>query len=107
MLRAREGLPPGVLSADGTVACRVSPSSTATGIVRALGEPLVATSANRAGEPAPASFEKALEGVGSDVALAIDGGELEGRLGSTLVDVTSDPPRVLRRGDLDVALPRG
>jgi L-threonylcarbamoyladenylate synthase len=68
--------------------------------------PLFQTSANRAGEPPPASFEE-IDPVILDAAdLAIDGGELTGRP-STVVDAsgleTGDDWEVLREGALSVA----
>ena len=50
--------------------------------------PLLQTSANRSGEPAPASFERVDPAVAAAVDLAIDGGELTGRP-STVVDLTA------------------
>ena len=37
--------------------------------------------------------------------LAVDGGELPGRRGSTIVDVTGSHPKILRNGDLELELP--
>jgi len=59
--------------------------------------PIAATSANRHGSPTitdPAELEAAF---GEDVSLIIDGGVLDGTA-STVVDVTDDPPKVLRQG---------
>src|SRR5207245_10374431 len=59
--------------------------------------PLIATSANRAGEAAPRVCGEAVKTVGAWAALALDGGP--GRLASsTLVDLTGDGPRLLRAG---------
>ncbi len=104
VLPAKPGLPAGVLGEGGTIACRISSSAVATQIVRALGEPLVATSANRSGEPSPRSATDAALEIGRGVAFIVDGGRLGGELGSTIVDGTVDPPRILRAGDLDVEL---
>jgi L-threonylcarbamoyladenylate synthase len=58
---------------------------------------LVATSANRAGEPAPLTCGEALASVGGAAALALDAGP--GRPApSTLVDVSGPEPRLLRAG---------
>jgi L-threonylcarbamoyladenylate synthase len=66
--------------------------------------PLFQTSANRSGEPAPASFGEVPAGIVAAVDLAIDGGRLVG-LPSTVVDLTEfdqDPGEwlVLRVGGL-------
>lgn len=104
VLPAQPGLPAGVLGAGGTIACRISSSPIANQIVRALGEPLVATSANRSGEPSPRTAADAARQIGRRVAFLVDGGKLGGELGSTIVDGTVDPPRIVRVGDLDVVL---
>ena len=68
--------------------------------------PLFQTSANRAGEPPPASFEEIDPEILEAADLAIDGGELTGRP-STVVDVTGletgNDWEVLREGALSVA----
>jgi len=64
------------------------------------------TSANPAGEPAPASFAEVDPAIVAAVDLAIDGGELAG-LPSTVVDITGierhEPVRILREGALAAA----
>lgn len=104
ILPATAGFPAGVVGADGTIACRISPATVANQIVSALGEPLVATSANRSGEASPRTAAEAARQVGDGVRWIVDGGALPGRLGSTIVDATVDPPRIVRSGDLDVDL---
>ncbi len=68
--------------------------------------PVFQTSANRSGEPAPASFEAIPPALLNEVDLAIDGGELGGEP-STVVDVsgleTGGDWEVLREGTLSVA----
>jgi L-threonylcarbamoyladenylate synthase len=64
------------------------------------------TSANLAGDPAPASFAEVDPAIVGAVDLAIDGGELTG-LPSTVVDITGierhEPVRILREGALAAA----
>lgn len=68
--------------------------------------PLFQTSANRAGDPPPASFEEIDPEVLEAVDLAIDGGELTGEP-STVIDVsgleTGEGWELLREGALSVA----
>lgn len=107
VLPAKPGLPARVVGAGGTIACRISSSPIATQLVRALGEPLVATSANVSGGPSARTAAEAGRQVGRKVAFIVDGGVLPGQLGSTIVDGTVDPPRIVRAGDLDVDLAGG
>jgi L-threonylcarbamoyladenylate synthase len=96
VLQAAPGLPEEVTAGTGTIAVRV-PGAALTRRLCALAGPLVSTSANRAGEPAPLTFAAAVEAVGAHVACAIDAGP--GRPApSTIVDVTGEEPRLLREG---------
>jgi L-threonylcarbamoyladenylate synthase len=100
VLRARPELPEEVTSGTGTVAVRV-PARELTRRLCADG-PLIATSANRAGETAPRRCAEAVAAVGAWAALALDGGP--GRpVSSTLVDLAGGAPRLLRAGPVDWA----
>ena len=60
------------------------------------------TSANRSGQPAPAAFDEIDPSLVARTDLAIDGGRLTGSP-STVVDITGEPPRILREGALPAA----
>jgi L-threonylcarbamoyladenylate synthase len=87
----------------GTVALRVPDSRFLRELLEAVGSPLYSTSVNRAGA-APlltvAAMQQEFEGV---VDLIYDAGDLPPGPPSTLVDVSSRPCRVLRRGALLLA----
>jgi L-threonylcarbamoyladenylate synthase len=98
VLRARPSVPAEVHAGTGTVGVRLSPHPVATGLVRALGGPVTAPSANLTGEPPPsdaAAVRRVFEG---KIALILDAGPTPGGLPSTVLDVTVDPPRVIRAG---------
>jgi L-threonylcarbamoyladenylate synthase len=86
------------LAGGETVALRVPNQDVVRAIVRALGEPLTGTSANRAGAPPPVSVSEVASQMGEMVDLIIDGGPCRARLESTVVDITRDVPEVLREG---------
>jgi L-threonylcarbamoyladenylate synthase len=67
-------------------------------LISALGFPLVTTSANRSGRP-PLNDPQRIAREFPELDLLIDGGVLPPSHGSTLVDVTTVPPQVVRRGD--------
>ena len=95
---APRGALPELAALDGSVALRSPGSPFLQAVLRAVGRPLVSTSANRPGEPAPSRIEAcALEGV----ALAVDAGPLSG-LPSTVVRVDGSTVEVLRSGALKV-----
>lgn len=58
---------------------------------------VVATSANHPGEPDPATLEDVPEAIRAGAAAVIDGGPVPGTA-STIVDVTTPEPRLVRRG---------
>jgi tRNA threonylcarbamoyl adenosine modification protein (Sua5/YciO/YrdC/YwlC family) len=60
--------------------------------------PLTGTSANRSGQRARVDPEEVVEVFGGDIDVLVDGGFTPGGLPSTLVDATTDPPRLLRAG---------
>jgi len=86
------------LAGGETVALRVPDHDLVRAIVRALGEPLTGTSANRAGAPPPVSAHEVASQMGEMGDLIIDGGPCQARLESTVVDITRDVPEVLREG---------
>ena len=59
--------------------------------------PLAVTSANRHGEPACTTAPEVAERLAGELDAVLDGGRGDGR-GSTIIDCTEDPPRVLRHG---------
>ena len=82
----------------GKIGIRISSHPLASRLARALGAPLIATSANRSGEPENASASGVASSLGALPDLIIDGGETPGLLGSTILDVTVFPFRILREG---------
>jgi len=89
-------VPAAVTSGASTVAVRVPAHDFLRRVCQRVG-PVVATSANRAGERPPATCADAVRGVGESAVLAVDGGEGTATP-STLVDLTSEVPRLLRAG---------
>jgi L-threonylcarbamoyladenylate synthase len=98
VLRARAGVPREVTAGTGTIGVRLSPHPVARGLVAALGSPLTAPSANLADAPPPTTAAAVRAVFDGAVELILDGGATAGGPPSTVVDVTSDGLRVLRRG---------
>lgn len=61
--------------------------------------PVMATSANLSGQPSPASIEMTAD-VAGDAAYSIDAGPAQTGIDSTVVDLTTDPPAILRQGSV-------
>lgn len=91
-------LPAEITAGTGTVGVRVPADDDVRELVRACGGALTATSANPSGrEPARSAYE-VLEYFGDGIDLVIDAGDVTATEPSTVLDVTTTPPRVVREG---------
>jgi L-threonylcarbamoyladenylate synthase len=81
-----------------TVAVRVPAHPVAHALLAASGVPIAAPSANRFSHPSPTTAQHVLEDLDGRIDLVLDGGATTIGLESTVVDLTSDPPRLLRPG---------
>ena len=94
---------PGIIAANvtpgvETVGIRMPDHPVALQLLRELGQPLAAPSANRSGKPSPTAathVEKDLQGL---IPLILDGGQTGVGLESTVIDMTTTPPVILRPG---------
>jgi L-threonylcarbamoyladenylate synthase len=90
---------PDVITAGGpTVAVRVPAHPVALALMRAAGTPLAAPSANRSTRLSPTRAEHVLRGLDGRIDLVLDAGPTAGGLESTVLDLTTVPPRLLRPG---------
>ncbi len=89
---------PLLTAGTGKIGIRLSSHLVATTLTRVLGSPITGTSANVSGKPACCNAQEVLTALGSRVDLILDGGEATGKIGSTVLDVTVEPPSILREG---------
>jgi L-threonylcarbamoyladenylate synthase len=85
----------------GTVSVRMPEHPIALALLRETG-PMAVTSANLAGKPPAVNCSAALAQLGNDVSVYLDGGQLPEAKPSTIVDLTSDIPRLLRPGAISI-----
>jgi len=81
-----------------TVAIRMPKHKVALALIQASGCPIAAPSANLAGKPSPTTVHHVFEDLNGRVDAIIDGGATNIGIESTVVDVTVNPPMVLRPG---------
>jgi L-threonylcarbamoyladenylate synthase len=81
-----------------TVAVRVPNHPIPIALINGLGAPLTGTSANLSGAPDPATAEQVHKQLGSRVDMIIDDGRCPIGVSSTILDLTTDPPTILREG---------
>src|SRR4051794_39087740 len=91
-------VPDAVTAGGPTVAVRVPAHPVALALLRAAGVPLAAPSANRSTELSPTTAGHVLHGLGGRIDLVLDAGPTAGGIESTVLDVTTNPPRLLRPG---------
>lgn len=95
---------------EGGVAVRWTPHSGLTQLIRAYGEPITSTSANRPGVPPAMSATEIVEQWGDAISRGIlrvlGGGRLTPSPPSTVVDCTGPRPRVIRPGAVPAAVLR-
>jgi L-threonylcarbamoyladenylate synthase len=97
IFRAKKGLLPPLKGKDGTIGLRISSHPVARRIVEAMDAPLTSTSANLAGEADITDCDMMVQLFGNQVDLIIDSGKVPG-IASTVVDLTVEPPRIVRQG---------
>ena len=89
---------PLLTAGTGKIGIRLSSHPVATALARKIQGPITGTSANISSEPACRNAKEILSTFGETVDLILDGGQAAGKIGSTVLDVTTDPPRILREG---------
>ena len=83
-----------------TVGFRLSPDPVCRRLMKQWQRPLISTSANPTGEE-PAKHALMVETYfGKTVDYVLDGGERSSASVSTIVDVSIDPPRLIRKGEI-------
>jgi L-threonylcarbamoyladenylate synthase len=93
-------VPSAVTGGRGTVAVRCPGHPAALALIRALGEPIAAPSANRSGRPSPTAAAHVRRDLNGRVALILDGGRCRKGLESAIVDARGRRPVLLRPGTI-------
>ena len=99
-LPKRSHVPDEVTAGRATVAVRVPAHPVARALIAAAGVPLAAPSANRFTELSPVTAAQVARGLGDRVDLILDGGRTDVGIESTVVDLSCDPPMLLRPGTI-------
>lgn len=93
-----EIVPPKATGGLDTVAVRFPSHPVARAVIRAAGLPIAAPSANSSGKPSPTRASHVEFDLGGRIDMIVDGGATEWGLESTIVDVSVEPPVLLRPG---------
>jgi L-threonylcarbamoyladenylate synthase len=95
---AANNVSPLLTAGSGKIGLRVSSHPIAREIVQKLKRPITATSANLSGAPECVKASEVAEQIGDIIDAIVDLGDTPGTKGSTIIDVTCDPPIILREG---------
>lgn len=102
VLKRHPDIPPAVSAGLETVAVRMPSHPVALALIRRSGTAIVAPSANLFTRPSPTTAAHVLQDLRGRVDLILDAGPPDIGLESTVVDLTTTPPRVLRPGGTPV-----
>jgi L-threonylcarbamoyladenylate synthase len=100
VLPARKEIPKPLLNAVGGIGVRISSQPIAMRLVKALGRPLTATSANPSGQAPARTVEEARNYFAAKIDVYVDGGTLASKSGSTVAEVVGNKIRIIREGEI-------
>lgn len=98
IFKKKEIVPYGTTGGLDTVAVRMPSHPVAAKLIKDSGVYIAAPSANLSGRPSPTRAEHVIEDMDGRIDMIIDGGAIEIGIESTIVDMTSDVPMILRPG---------
>lgn len=100
ILPAKNNVPAPLQNRDGGVGVRISSHPVATRLARELARPLTATSANPSGKEPARTIGEAISYFSEKLKIFLDGGRLEGKRGSTVVEIVQGKLRIIREGEI-------
>lgn len=93
---------PLAVTRNGTIGVRLPDNQLDRELVREVGSPLATTSANRSGLQSPTTADRVRTSLKGKIDLILDGGPIANGVESTIIDVTQNPPRILRQGAIAI-----
>ena len=96
----KDVVPYGTTGGLDTVAVRMPSDPVANRLIKLAGIPVAAPSANTSGRPSPTRAEHVIEDMDGKIDAIVDGGPCSVGVESTIIDLTVQPPRLLRPGGL-------
>ncbi|MDI6689756.1 MAG: L-threonylcarbamoyladenylate synthase [Actinomycetota bacterium] len=95
-------IPSSVTCGAETLGIRFPDNRIALEVIECANTPIALTSANLSGHPSPRTAQEVLADLGGRIDLILDGGPTRIGVVSTVLDLTIMPPRILRKGAIDV-----
>ena len=107
ILRRKPVVPDAVTAGLDTVGMRCPGHPVCREIIAAAGVPVAAPSGNTSGRPSPTNVADMLEDMEGKIDGIVDGGPCAVGVESTIIDLTAQPPRLLRPGGVTLEELRG
>ena len=89
------------LAGSANIGVRIPDHPVARLLIRELGRPITGTSANLHTDKITLTADEVRDQLGSHVDYIIDAGRCTGKIESTIVDVTVNPPVIMRQGTIE------
>jgi len=89
-----------ITGGTGNLGVRIPDNAVALKLINFVGGPITATSANISGKPAPVTAKEALKQLGGKVELVLDSGKCEIGRPSTVIDISTKIPKIVRSGPI-------
>lgn len=100
VFNAADTIPEILTGGTGKIGIRLPEHPVAMALLNKLENPVTGTSANISGEPGCKKIEDMDLSIIENTDLTLDAGVLKGGTGSSIVDVTMIPPRIIREGEV-------
>ncbi len=97
-------VPPEVSAGGDTVGLRLPDNAVARKLAELADAPIAAPSANLSGRPSPTTYQQVLADLAGRIDGVVDGGATSLGIDSTVIDMTADPPVILRLGSVSPEL---
>ena len=102
VFKSSDLVPSSVTAGLDTVAIRVPSNAIAQKLIEIADVPVAAPSANLSGKPSPTSAKHVIDDLSGKIECIIDGGDCKVGLESTVLDMSSDQPTILRPGGVTI-----
>ena len=100
LFNQKKDLPPEISAGSDKTGIRISTNKFVKELFNHIDVPLISTSANMSGEENTYSSEEIISLFNNKVDLIVDSGNLPHSNGSSIIDITTSPPVLLREGDI-------
>ncbi len=100
VMKKKRNVPDAVTAGGNTIGVRMPKNRIARALIKKSGTPIAAPSANASTRPSPTEANHVYEDLSGRIPLILDGGKTDVGIESTVLDLTSRTPAILRKGKI-------